>query len=376
MFGLIVHEPGVFEVDEVLQLVDAVGSQSEASEGHCATPPEEGDSDPCPARVSSVRVSSHMAHRAPPEWLPILLLSSLLHSAASATLQNFRDLHHIPLKQTHTRIKPNTIFRAASPANVSLDQVQHLNLNTVLDLRAQKEALKDQGPRILAKKTKYVNLLDKKFILNLLFKRAKSPKMLLQLASLYTIKKITPPGSTVRESASRRLDAAALPLIDGLDLVDVYLHVFTRRKQEIRRAMLTCVENPEDTRLPLLVHCTHGKDRTGLIVALLLHVCGASIESISADYAATAEWCATDEGRAAMLRSVPAGLLRCSGAKYERFCDAQAETIVQLFDLVGQRWGSVDAYLDGIGIDEGVRAEIRHALTEPVSPSAMIGAPS
>ena len=37
------------------------------------------------------------------------------------------------------------------------------------------------------------------------------------------------------------------------------------------------------TATPLLLHCTHGKDRTGLVSALVLHVCGASRDAIVAD---------------------------------------------------------------------------------------------
>jgi hypothetical protein len=40
---------------------------------------------------------------------------------------------------------------------------------------------------------------------------------------------------------------------------------------------------------PLLVHCAAGKDRTGLVVALLLRVAGVEKDAVLADYAATAE---------------------------------------------------------------------------------------
>ena len=40
----------------------------------------------------------------------------------------------------------------------------------------------------------------------------------------------------------------------------------------------------EEHRVPLLFHCTCGKDRTGILAALILGVCGASTEDIAADY--------------------------------------------------------------------------------------------
>ena len=57
--------------------------------------------------------------------------------------------------------------------------------------------------------------------------------------------------------------------------------------------------------LPALVHCTHGKDRTGVAVAMCLHICGASLEQIAADYSASHEWGCSVEGRAAMDKILP-----------------------------------------------------------------------
>jgi protein tyrosine/serine phosphatase len=40
----------------------------------------------------------------------------------------------------------------------------------------------------------------------------------------------------------------------------------------------------KDSSVPTLVHCAHGKDRTGVIIMLLLLVCDAPHEAIVADY--------------------------------------------------------------------------------------------
>src|SRR5438874_453262 len=45
----------------------------------------------------------------------------------------------------------------------------------------------------------------------------------------------------------------------------------------------------EDETLPAVVHCTAGKDRTGVLVALLLDLLGVAREQIVADYAATTD---------------------------------------------------------------------------------------
>lgn len=52
-------------------------------------------------------------------------------------------------------------------------------------------------------------------------------------------------------------------------------------KPYIRRALAVFAD--EDN-LPCVVHCTHGKDRTGLLSALLLMMCGVSDDKIIGDY--------------------------------------------------------------------------------------------
>ena len=57
-----------------------------------------------------------------------------------------------------------------------------------------------------------------------------------------------------------------------------------------------------DGALPAVVHCTAGKDRTGVLVALLLDLLGVEHEQIAADYAATT---ANMPGILARIRSSP-----------------------------------------------------------------------
>jgi protein-tyrosine phosphatase len=50
------------------------------------------------------------------------------------------------------------------------------------------------------------------------------------------------------------------------------------------RGMFECIAND---RTPLIVHCAAGKDRTGIAIALLLHVLGVSMDTILEDYVLT-----------------------------------------------------------------------------------------
>lgn len=68
---------------------------------------------------------------------------------------------------------------------------------------------------------------------------------------------------------------------------------------------------------PVLIHCTHGKDRTGVLAALLLHICGASKETIAVEYALSdRRGSATHVSNARRLRPLHEGskILHCCNA--------------------------------------------------------------
>ena len=129
------------------------------------------------------------------------------------------------------------------------------------------------------------------------------------------------------------------------------------RGDELRAVLEQCA-----TATPLLLHCTHGKDRTGLVSALVLHVCGASRDAIVADYTASNEWGCSVEGRYIMEQMMPA---RLAGLfELDPWCEAPPEAIEEVFAKVQAKYGSVDAYLDGIGFGAAQRQRLRDRLTE------------
>ena len=70
-------------------------------------------------------------------------------------------------------------------------------------------------------------------------------------------------------------------------LMDTYCVILDQRQEQLRQA-LTTLAAPGG--LPALVHCTAGKDRTGLIVALVLGLAGVPTTTIVEDYALSAQY--------------------------------------------------------------------------------------
>lgn len=93
---------------------------------------------------------------------------------------------------------------------------------------------------------------------------------------------------------------------------------------------------------PLLYHCAAGKDRTGIVTALLLDLLGADRKIIMADYMASQE----------------------NGAKFY----VQADWMQALLTAVDAA-GGIDAYLDRYGVTKVQRKAICSLLIRPGKPA-------
>jgi protein tyrosine/serine phosphatase len=125
-------------------------------------------------------------------------------------------------------------------------------------------------------------------------------------------------------------------------------------RERFAAAVRAVADAPEGA---VLVHCMGGKDRTGLLVALLLRVADVPVDVVAADYGLTegnlaasgAEWIATAPDEAERRRRI---LLQPAPVAAMRGVIAELET----------RHGGVHAYLRGGGIDERALDRIRTRL--------------
>ena len=263
------------------------------------------------------------------------------------------------------------LLRSATPADASIEDVEHLrtclSLRTVIDLRTPEEAMRDCGLRLLyeegpgaAPAVHYVPIVvETQLRAGIKRKALTRPRYLLPMA-LHGLSSKVSPLPQLRARAKHSLEIAAIGLLDSSTLDEIYLWLLMGYGEEIRRVIET-VSTPGS--LPCLLHCTHGKDRTGLAVAMCLHVCGVPVAHIARDYALSGDYGCTVEGRAAMEQMLPPHLV--GRVNIDRWCEAPEEVLPRLFDHVERRWGSINAYLDSIGVDAALRARCRDALTVP-----------
>jgi protein-tyrosine phosphatase len=152
--------------------------------------------------------------------------------------------------------------------------------------------------------------------------------------------------------------AEALMLDFYAELPRTMAHVFGEILQRIA-----------DGAFPCIIHCSAGKDRTGMAVALLLSALGCDRAAILADYAASSQ---ARQLEGAMVRSMvrdpsvarfreqyPADALAVMTA-------ARPEYLLSALNAIEREYGSMDAYLTAIGIDETIVGRLRAKLLEPM----------
>ena len=173
-----------------------------------------------------------------------------------------------------------------------------------------------------------------------------------------------PDASYTSELVSLMSESAAPPPLDELIrdgevfLADVYLHMLKRSAASLGRILSGLAD---ETRLPAVFHCAAGKDRTGMVAALLLSVLGVPEQDILDDYELTSRYRTPERLDAVMQRlrtergvapEVAAGILRTP-----RWAMQSALADIR------QDYGGVEQYLIGpAAVDPSVPDDLRQLL--------------
>ena len=111
--------------------------------------------------------------------------------------------------------------------------------------------------------------------------------------------------------------------------------------------------------LPALVHCSAGKDRTGIVIALLLAVLGVPDEVLAADYALSATYLDPDTTPAIGQLQASTGL---SDDLTRTLLTSPPALILDTLAWVREASGSVDGYLVEHGLSPEELTQLRSAL--------------
>ncbi|CDZ58238.1 tyrosine-protein phosphatase [Neorhizobium galegae] len=142
----------------------------------------------------------------------------------------------------------------------------------------------------------------------------------------------------------------------SFDMGDRYCQAIDDCQPAIAEVLKTIADAPEGA---VLFHCSAGKDRTGVISALLLANAGVDEMTIIEDYALTATISGPLIARLrdrALGRGTPAALVDIVLASEPR-------SMRQALDHIGKNYGSVRGYLVHLGFDEPAMERLRSRLS-------------
>lgn len=161
----------------------------------------------------------------------------------------------------------------------------------------------------------------------------------------------------IDRAASARIDALVLAAQDAAEALQVlYVDALETHATRIAEATGAVAAGLDDG--AVLVHCAIGKDRTGIVSALVLRLAGVSVDDVADDYALShdnvaplvSEWIAeAADPDQELFRS--------------RMCAAPRAGMRGMLEVLEERYGGAEAYLVEAGTDrsaiEGIRRRLR-----------------
>ena len=116
--------------------------------------------------------------------------------------------------------------------------------------------------------------------------------------------------------------------------------------------------------LPALIHCTYGRDRTGVSVAIVLRSLGVSEETVLEDYLLSNTFWESEASRLSCFASC-ASFFRTPRSEVRALMEVRPEYLEAAFEAIDQKYGSFEDYLhEGLGIDDATLKRLRSALLE------------
>lgn len=232
-------------------------------------------------------------------------------------IYNFRDLGGYPIQGSTGSVRRNLIYRAAEPSRVTADGmttlVANLHVSSTYDLRSNPEieSLADTCPIVeIPGTTRYfVPVFEEDDL---------SPEALAKRYTSYTSGDLTAAYRSI-------LTAGAL---------FAYRTIFKH-----------LLERPTE---PLVIHCTAGKDRTGVMCALLLLLAGVPDEVVALEYALT------EVGLKPFKQAIRERLLErpqfVKGDEearrgLENMLSSTVETMRRTVNMIRDEFGGVEAYM-------------------------------
>ncbi|KAF2832002.1 hypothetical protein CC86DRAFT_340152 [Ophiobolus disseminans] len=286
------------------------------------------------------------------------------HQTPLKTVPNFRDVGNfvnqaIGVKQLRTGV----LFRGARPDEASPQDRQRLvkeyGIKSIIDLRTKTEHVEQAQKRDAKIKASAAipqsndDVAEPLKIPGILyheinFNGSGFSRMLISKLSWFEFFRLV---GLMLVGHRKQAIKVLSPHMEAMGLVGLATNSMDVCKKEVKLVFDVLAD---EKNLPVLVHCTQGKDRTGLIVMLVLFLLGADEEVIRMDYMLSeSELASEKEPRMKELASI--GLT-------EQFavCDQDLSHSVEAH--IKENYGSTQKYLESAGISKEAIERVRQLL--------------
>ncbi|CAJ2503605.1 Uu.00g109990.m01.CDS01 [Anthostomella pinea] len=271
-------------------------------------------------------------------------------------LPNFRDAGGYPISPstntTGTTGKPqiirrNTIFRASEPSKLTpagVTALQDLGIAKVYDLRSAVEIARggaggDENQGFAVREWEGAERVFVPVFLDLDY----SPEMLALRYRNYTVER----DEGFIQAYADILAAASDPSNTYQPFRTILSHLASASSPSSTASTSTATPTPGPS--PCLIHCTAGKDRTGVVVALVLSLCGVPDDVVAHEYALTdiglrERW----PELVAHLTANPKLAIDAAGAR--RMIGARKGAMIGTLAQVREKHGSVEKCVIDLGL--------------------------
>ncbi len=153
-------------------------------------------------------------------------------------------------------------------------------------------------------------------------------------------------------------DPGATPIASFVGWAETYVEMIEGCKDWVRQT-LEYIAGSAGT---VIYNCTTGKDRTGIISALLLGLAGVAEEDIIADYCVSEVYLEPvyERLRQVFMAQWPLEVIHLSNPFFKTVPDNMAVLLRHLREA----YGGIDAYVRACGVPDAARAQLRERLTD------------
>lgn len=246
---------------------------------------------------------------------------------------NFRDIGGLPTQDGGV-VRPGIIYRSEGPASfgpVHREELVALDIRLVCDLRSEGE--RDKDPNDWADAARLLNL-------------DVTADLRVKTNSGWSQLKDDPSEAAVRRA-----------------LIENYASIPAAIRPHLHHLIEAIVEGET----PALVHCTAGKDRTGVLIGLLLKAVGVADDIVVADYERSDVFAKNLRLRGGIEEQFEETFgFRPSQALIDSMIGVDVEFLNAAFDAVTTEWGGVEGYFASAGIDDHLFGRFRETMVAAI----------